>query len=437
MPLVDPQVVNPTFEQVQQVRAYYSVADVLDVDRYEIDGTDRALVLGVRELDQNGISEESQNWSNLHTVYTHGNGVIAAYANQRGDDDGSERSDLQWAEGQDAGEDALSSLFPDGYEDRVYFGEQSPTYSVVGKESEDSGDVELDLGSGSEEDAEQTTTYDGDAGVSVGNPFAKLMFAVRFGEPNFLLSGRVHDNSQVLYNRTPRERVESVAPWLTVDADPYPAVIDGRIVWILDGYTTTDRYPQAERESVDTMLDDSLTPETTFGTLPTDEINYMRNAVKATVDAYDGTVNLYAWDETDPMLEAWRNAFPGTVQDREDIPDSVMEHLRYPEDMFKVQRYQFARYHITDPGDFYQNNNRWEVPEDPYVNDTYQPPYRLFVDDPTAPGDETWALTSVYVPRDKDNLAAFVSVNSDATDPRVRPDPGPPAARTSRPPAPA
>ncbi len=201
VPLVDPQVVNPTFEQVQQVRAYYSVADVLDVDRYEIDGTDRALVLGVRELDQNGISEESQNWSNLHTVYTHGNGVIAAYANQRGDDDGSERSDLQWAEGQDAGEDALSSLFPDGYEDRVYFGEQSPTYSVVGKESEDSGDVELDLGSGSEEDAEQTTTYDGDAGVSLSSPFAKLMFAVRFGEPNFLLSGRVHDNSQVLYNR--------------------------------------------------------------------------------------------------------------------------------------------------------------------------------------------------------------------------------------------
>ncbi len=142
----------------------------------------------------------------------------------------------------------------------------------------------------------------------------------------------------------------------------------------------------------------------------------MRNAVKATVDAYDGTVNLYAWDETDPMLEAWRNAFPGTVQDREDIPDSVMEHLRYPEDMFKVQRYQFARYHVTDPGDFYQNNDRWEVPEDPYVNDTYQPPYRLFVDDPTAPGDESWALTSVYVPRDKDNLAAFVSVNSDATD---------------------
>ena len=249
----------------------------------------------------------------------------------------------------------------------------------------------------------------------VDNIFSKLMFAVRFGEPNFLLSDLVHDKSQVLYNREPRERVERVAPWLTVDSDPYPAVIDGRIVWILDGYTTTDRYPLAERESVDTMLDDSLTPETTFGTLPTDEINYMRNAVKATVDAYDGTVNLYAWDESDPMLEAWRNAFPGTVQDRDEIPDSVMEHLRYPEDLFKVQRYQFARYHVTDAGDFYQDNDRWEVPEDPYVDGTYQPPYRLFVDDPSTVVDSTWSLTSVYVPRNKDNLASFVSVNSDAT----------------------
>ena len=141
----------------------------------------------------------------------------------------------------------------------------------------------------------------------------------------------------------------------------------------------------------------------------------MRNAVKATVDAYDGTVNLYAWDETDPMLKAWRSAFPGTVQDRDDIPDSLLEHMRYPEDLFKVQRYQFARYHVTDPGDFYQGNDRWEVPEDPYAENSYQPPYRLFVDDPTTTGDETWSLTSTFTPYDKNNLAAFLSVNSDAT----------------------
>ncbi len=415
VPLVDPLVVNRTFEQVQQVRAYYSVADVLDVDRYELDGEDRALVLGVRELDQSGINEGDRNWNNLRTVYTHGNGMIAAYANQRGEDDSQETSDLQWAEGQQADEDALSRLYPDGYESRVYFGEKSPSYSVVGKASEDSADVELDLGSEASADEGETTTYDGEGGVAVDNLFSELMFAIRFGEPNFLLSGRVHENSQVLYHRTPQDRVSRVAPWLTVDGDPFPAVVDGRIVWILDGYTTTDRYPQAEAESLETMTDDSLTQDNPFGTLPTDELNYMRNAVKATVDAYDGTVNLYAWDESDPMLKAWRSAFPGTVQDRDEIPDSLLEHMRYPEDLFKVQRYQFARYHVTDPGDFYQGNDRWEVPEDPYAENNYQPPYRLFVDDPTTTGDETWSLTSTFTPYNKNNLAAFLSANSDAT----------------------
>ncbi|WP_244247011.1 UPF0182 family protein [Nocardioides euryhalodurans] len=416
VPLVDPQVVNQTFEQVQQVRAYYSVADVLDVDRYDFDGDDRALVLGVRELDQSGINESDRNWNNLHTVYTHGNGMIAAYANQRGEDDTQETSDLQWAEGQQADETALTDLFEDGYESRVYYGELSPSYSVVGKPSSDAGDVELDLGNPGSTDEGQTTTYDGEGGVPVGDVFSKLMYAVRFGEPNFLLSGRVHENSRVLYHRTPQERIERVAPWLTVDSDAYPAVIDGRIVWILDGYTSTDRYPQAQAESLETMTEDSLAPDNVFGTLPTDEVNYMRNAVKATVDAYDGTVRLYEWDEEDPLLKAWSEAFPGTVLEKSEISEELMEHLRYPEDLFKVQRYQFARYHVTDPGEFYQNNDRWEVPEDPYASaPTYQPPYRLFVDDPTIPGDETWSLTSVFTPYQKNNLAAFVSVNSDAT----------------------
>ena len=162
------------------------------------------------------------------------------------------------------------------------------------------------------------------------------------------------------------------------------------------------------------MTDDSLASDTAFGTLPTDEINYMRNAVKATVDAYDGSVNLYAWDESDPILKAWRGAFPGTVQDKDEIPDALLEHLRYPEDQFKVQRYQFARYHVTNAGDFYQGNNRWAVPQDPYAPGQYQPPYRLFVNEDERAAD--FSLTSTYVPSGKSNLAAFVSVNADATD---------------------
>ena len=416
IPLVDPKLVAQTFEQQQQVRAYYSVSPVLDVDHYRIEGENRALVLGVRELDQEGILEGDRNWNNLHTVYTHGNGVIAAFANQRPEDNETERGGIQWAEGQQANEDALSKLFPDGYENRVYYGERSPDYSIVGKVP-GAQDVELDLGNADADDEGGTTTYDGDGGVRVDSLLDQLLYAVRFGDPNFLLSERVNENSKVLYYRKPLERVEKLAPWLTLDEDPYPAVVDGRIVWIVDGYTTTDRYPLAQKESFDEMTDDSLDDGSQFGTLPTDEINYMRNAVKATVDAYDGTVNLYAWDESDPILQAWRGAFPGTVQDREDIPDSVLEHLRYPEDLFKVQRYQFARYHVTNANDFYQGNDRWEVPQDPEAPGNYQPPYRMFVQQP-GEENESFALTSVFVPRGRSNLASFVSVDSDATSDR-------------------
>jgi uncharacterized protein len=414
-PLVDPKLVRQTFEQLQQVRAYYSVADVLDVDKYTIQGQQRAMVLGVRELDQSGISEGDRNWSNLHTVYTHGNGVIAAFANQRGPDNAQEQEEIQFAEGQQVDEDQLQKLFPNGYESRVYFGEDSPDYSIVGK-TPGAPDVELDLGAagGNTEDT-NLTTYDGEGGVPVDSFLDQVLYAVKFGDPNFVLSERVNDNSKVLYIRKPAERVEKVAPWLTLDQDPYPAVVDGRIEWILDGYTTTDQYPLAQRESFEDMTTDALAQGNQFGTLPTDEINYMRNAVKATVDAYDGTVTLYAWDESDPILQAWRSAFPGTVKDRSEIPESLMEHLRYPEDLFKVQRYQFARYHVTDPTDWYSGTNRWAVPEDPYATTQLQPPYRLFVNRADGSG-QTWGMSTVFVPNDKSNLAAYMAVGSDATD---------------------
>ena len=412
VPLVDPQLVHQSFEQIQQVRSYYSVADVLDVDRYNIDGTDRALVLGARELDQNGLPDDARNWSNLHTVYTHGNGIIAAFANQRPADDSAEGTEIQWAEGQQANQNALSEA-TGGYQSQVYYGETSPDYSIVGK-LPGAPDVELNLGG--EADSSESTTYAGKGGVPVGSLFHKILYGVKFGDANFLLSERVNENSKVLYIRNPRERVQKVAPWLTVDSDAYPAVVDGRILWIVDGYTTTDRYPLAEKESIDTMTDDSLSQANNLPIVPTDQINYMRNAVKATVDAYDGTVRLYAWDADDPMLEVWRDAFPGTVLDREQMPEELVSHLRYPEDLFKVQRYQFAKYHVTDPGAFYQKNAWWVVPKDPERPTKLQPPYRLFVEDPDT-GVDNFALTSVYVPYEKNNLAAFVSVDSDATSP--------------------
>ena len=219
-----------------------------------------------------------------------------------------------------------------------------PAYSIVGK-APGGNDVELDLTANG---SRASTTYAGGGGVAVGSFFNKLMYAVKFGDSNFLLSGRVGPDSRVLYYRNPVQRVEKVAPWLTLDSDSYPTIVDGKVLWVVDGYTTTDQYPQAQRESFQTMTTDSQTQPSGVRTLPTDQVNYVRNAVKATVDAYTGKVTLYAWDDTDPMLEAWRSAFPNTVLDKDQIPADLLPHLRYPEDMFKVQRYQYARYHVTD-----------------------------------------------------------------------------------------
>ncbi len=429
--LIDPARMSQAFEQLQQVRGYYSVAPELDVDRYEIEGEVRDLVLGVRELDQSGLVTDQRNWANEHTVYTHGYGVIAAYGNNRTADGSPPPSDEPpWAEEDLPPRGELSQRAgPDGYEARVYFGERSPEYSIVGK-VEGASDVELDI---PEEAAGErgTTTYDGPAGVPVGGIFNKFLYALKYGEPNIVLSSRVNEESKILYERNPRKRVEKVAPWLTMDSDPYPAVVDGRVLWIIDGYTTTDRYPNSERESFEEMTNDALAPTPTYVTLPTDQINYMRNSVKATVDAYDGTVTLYEWDEDDPILDAWQGVFPDSVTAKDEIPESLLKHLRYPEDLFKVQRYVLAQYHVTVPQDFYKGTDRWEVPEDPADQTNMQPPYRLSVQMPleevTAENEEegtdepvpteapVFSLTSVYTPANRSNLASFIAANSDAT----------------------
>ena len=191
------------------------------------------------------------------------------------------------------------------------------------------------------------------------------MYAVKFSEPNIVLSSRVNENSKIIYDRIPRERVQKVAPWLTVDGDSYPAVVDGRVKWILDGYTTTDHYPNSEKDSLRSMTSDALSPNTTYATLPTDEINYMRNSVKAVVDAYDGSVELYEWDDKDPILKAWEGAFDGLVKPKSEISPDLLAHMRYPEDLFKVQRNMLAAYHVTNPKTFYDGSDKWKVPEDP------------------------------------------------------------------------
>lgn len=414
--LLDPTLISDAFEQLQQVRGYYSVPTTLDVDRYTLPGETQPqdTIIAARELNLDGLQASQRNWANDHTVYTHGYGIIAARGNERGPN----------------GEPVFTAkdIPPTGEIEtttppRIYFGEQSPSYSIVGR-PKGAAPIEVDIprgGSASgDNDSENVTqnTYDGKGGVPVGNIFNKVLYAFKFAEPNIVLSSRVNSDSKILYDRQPRDRVKKVAPWLTVDGDTYPAVVDGRVVWIVDGYTTSNSYPYSEHRSLREATADTLTNGTSQAALPTDQVNYMRNSVKAVVDAYDGSVKLYEWDTKDPVLKTWKKVFPGVVEPKSKISQALLEHLRYPVDLFKVQRDVLQRYHVTDAQTFYEDGERWKVPEDPTApasSGALQPPYYLST---ARPGetDPKFSVTSVYLPNSRQNLAAFVSVNSEATD---------------------
>ncbi|GAA2178287.1 UPF0182 family protein [Brooklawnia cerclae] len=402
--LMDPQVIAPTFEQLQQVRGYYTFPDVLDVDRYTIDGQETDAIVAVREINTSGLPEENQTWNNVHTVYTHGYAMVGAYGNRR-----QASGEPEWIERDIPPEGELNQVEP-----RVYFGENTTDYSIVGT-TEGGSAIELDTPGGESGSGETYTTYSGTGGVSVGNYLVRALFAARFGDINLLLSSRVTSESKILYDRTPAERVAKVAPWLTIDQDPYPAVVDGRVVWIIDGYTTSNSYPNSQRVDLSSATSDSTSSWTPVGSESSD-VNYIRNSVKAVVDAYDGTVTLYAWDTSDPVLQTWDKVYPGLLHSVDEISDDLKAHLRYPQDLFKAQREILGRYHMTDPMAWYQQSDLWVVPDDPRYDDTKEPPYYLSI---KWPEDDApvFSQTAVYVPRGRENLGAYMAVVADAASP--------------------
>ena len=410
--LLDPTLIAPAFEQLQQVRGYYSVPPTLDVDRYRLakNAAPQDIIIAARELNLDGLQPSQRNWANEHTVYTHGYGVVAALGNRRGP-----QGAPVWVEKDIPPVGDLKFKVPP----RIYFGEASPTYSIVGRPS-GASPIEVDIprgdgGGGSSRANATQNTYNGTGGVPVGGLFAKTLYAFKFAEPNIILSSRVNPASRILYERHPRDRVRKVAPWLTIDGDTYPAVVGGRLVWIVDAYTTSNDYPYSQHRSLREATDDTLTRGSAV--LPTDQVNYMRNSVKAVVDAYDGSVDLYAWDAKDPVLKAWMKVFPGVVKPRSAIKEPLLEHLRYPVDLFKVQRDVLREYHVIDPQTFYEGSERWKVPEDPAGSgNSLQPPYYLSISTPGQKGGPYFSLTTVYLPNSRQNLASFVSVNSEATD---------------------
>ncbi|MFE6129491.1 UPF0182 family protein [Streptomyces sp. NPDC056437] len=401
--VVDSNVVSPAFQQLQQERKYYQFPATLDVDRYTgSDGKPQDTVIGLRELNITGIPKS--NWINDHFTYTHGYGAISAKGTSVITDPN--QGTVGSPDFTEAGMPTKGQLGK--YEQRIYYGEKTEQYSIVGGPQKEL-DYEASVG------PTKYTSYQGKSGVSLSNPLNRAAYAVAFSEPQILYSGAVGEGSRILYNRTPKERVEAVAPWLTIDGDAYPAVVDGRVQWIVDAYTTTNGYPYASRTTLGDTTTDSLTTNQRAVVAQQNQVNYIRNSVKATVDAYDGSVKLFQWDTEDPVLKTWMKAFPGTVKSKADISPALKAHLRYPQDMFKVQRELLTRYHVTEPEQFYSGSDAWQVPDDPTNKDTSAvPPYYLSL---KMPGEsaQKFSLTTTFTPAGRPNLGAFMAVDADAT----------------------
>lgn len=408
--LLDPQIVSPTFKQLQQMKQYYTFADTLAVDKYDIDGVNQDTVIAAREINLEG--NDNRNWVNDHTVYTHGYGIVAAYGNKVTSD-----GQPQFFEYGIPAQGYLTDT--QHYEPRIYFSPEAPEYSIVGA-PQGTQSWEFDYPTGSEG---ATTTFNGNGGPRIGNIFSRLIYSIKFGSDQILFSDRVNADSQILYDRSPKERVAKVAPYLTLDGRVYPAVVDGRVKWIVDGYTTSSNYPYSQKTDLAEATQDSTTISSqTVQGLTDKEVNYMRNSVKATVDAYDGSVDLYTWDDSDPVLKAWQSIFPGQYHPMSEISGDLMAHMRYPEGMFKVQRQLLAKYHVTSASQFFSGEDFWQTPVDPTESkseqsrDVLQPPYYLTLQ--TGGSDEpVFSLTSTYIPAGsstREILTGFLSVDSDA-----------------------
>ena len=416
--LLDPNIVSPAFTQFQQGKNFYYFPDQLSIDRYrDRDGNLRDYVVAARELNPDRLIDNQRNWQNRHTVYTHGNGFIASPANTvRGvaNDPNQNGGYPEFLASVVGANGSVVSPGPATLDQpRVYFGpviaDTSEDYAIVGKSGD--ADREYDYETNTET---KNYTYTGSGGVPIGNALARSVFGAKFAEWNFLFTDAIGDNSKILFNRDPATRVEAVAPWLTTDTTVYPAIVNKRMVWIVDGYTTLDNYPYSQLESLSSATADSSAVAVNR-LAPDKQVSYIRNSVKATVDAYDGKVTLYAQDEQDPVLQTWMKVFPGTVKPKADISPELQEHLRYPEDLFKVQRALLAEYHVNDPVTFFSTSDFWDVPQDPNPTaSSYQPPYYIVAKDLAAEDSSaSFQLTSAMNRFRRDFLAAYISASSD------------------------
>jgi uncharacterized protein len=410
--LWDPEVLRPAIRNLQAIAQYYTFSDV-DVDRYDVAGTKRQVMISVREVDPNLLAPAARTWQNLHLAYTHGYGMVAVQVNTAVRDG---LPDFIVSEF-----DTANASIPVD-QPRVYFGEPPPNAPefVVANTAQPEFDGPSSTGTGTD-----TSRYEGTGGVALSDITRRLAFALRFRDVNLLISGNIRSDSRLMFNRDIRDRVELAAPFIQWDGDPYAAVVDKRLVFIRDGYTTTDHYPYAQRvDLADAARRDDLGSRGVQGIG-----NYIRNSVKAVVDAYTGKVTLYAYDETDPILRAWRKAFPNLFAPKADVSPTLANHFRYPEDLFSIQTWIYASYHLGNPDDFYSRDDFWALPDDRSGELQRQEeggglttavsvkarPYYLLTTLPNSTKPQ-FVLVMPFTPNGKENMVSYLAADSDPED---------------------
>jgi uncharacterized membrane protein (UPF0182 family) len=380
--LWDPQIVQQGYSQLQSIRSYYDFPDV-DVDRYRIGGRNRQVLVSARELDTTLLDPKAQNWVNTHLVYTHGFGLVISPVNESDGrglplfyvGDIPPRVSSTLATGAASAE--LETKQP-----RIYFGEDTTSYVIV-----NTGKEEFDFPQG---ETNAFYEYEGDSGPEIGSFVRRIAWALRLGSSQVFFSGYVTPESRVLMNRDITSRAQALAPWLRYEDDPYPVLVDGRIVWVLDAYTHSDNYPYGER-------------------LP-NGTNYLRNSVKVTIDAFTGDTTFWAFDPNDPVLQAWREVFPTLLTDADRMPDGVRAHLRYPQGLFAAQAEVYRTYHMTNVNVFYNKEDQWQIPGERQGEP--MEPFFVLLRLPGASAEHFYIMQP-YTPRNRDNMIGWIAASSD------------------------
>ena len=402
--LWDPTVLAETYSQLQEIRAYYALQEV-DVDRYRINGELTQVMVAARELDQTNLP--AVGWVNERLQYTHGFGVVFSPANNVA----SQGQPDFYVKGVPA-TTTVSELEVE--QPRIYFGESADSveYVVVNSLQD-----EVDYPLSTEGQSVAYTNYSGDGGVGIGSFFRRLGFALRYSELNLLISNQLSDDSKLIMERNIVSRVKKAAPFLYTDNDPYLALIDGNLFWIIDMYTVSDKYPYAQPADTRRINENSGLPV---------NFNYLRNSVKAVVNAYDGTMNFYVVDENDPIMTAYNDIFPDLFSPKSEMSSELLDHIRYPEDLFTIQSDMYRDYHMTDPRVFYADEDPWVIPSDSsttprvatlrgeFTEIGFKPmlPYYLLM---SLPGetDLSYLIFQPFNPENRPNMQSFLVADAD------------------------